>query len=234
MRTARNLCFVVFFVVSARPLCAIMNGRGQDIFPVAAVFYSSATVLDSLGVGSAQVRLGNNIIVSSETSAALGGGVRVSSNVYIVGFSSASRYYGDGSALSGVSGGSAGPSIAVSTINPAATTPYGGVNITTNVFVGGQLTGTTVSNGSTNIDFGSGNLQYTSSNCGAMTLYNMKDGGSYTLAVQGTTAATCSFTAGGFTVHLPPGHGATTDTKHTVYTFVALGTHVYVSWIPGF
>ncbi|OGR53501.1 MAG: hypothetical protein A2049_01905 [Elusimicrobia bacterium GWA2_62_23] len=49
----------------------------------------------------------------------------------------AARFVGDGSGLTGISGGSAGPSIDVSTINAAATTPYGGVSITTNVFVTG-------------------------------------------------------------------------------------------------
>ncbi len=46
--------------------------------------------------------LANNIVISSETSAALGAGVRISSNVYIVGFSSAAKYYGDGSMLTGL------------------------------------------------------------------------------------------------------------------------------------
>ncbi|PKM98894.1 MAG: hypothetical protein CVU79_01190 [Elusimicrobia bacterium HGW-Elusimicrobia-3] len=49
------------------------------------------------------------------------------------------KFVGDGSGLSGVSGGSSGPSIDVSTINATATTPYGGVNITTNTYVQGRL-----------------------------------------------------------------------------------------------
>ena len=56
------------------------------------------------GFGAAQWRLADGVAVSSETSGELGGGLRVSSNVYIVGFSSAARYYGDGSALTGVGG----------------------------------------------------------------------------------------------------------------------------------
>ena len=65
---------------------------------------SSMTVASGLGISAKQIRFAPNVEVSSETSAALGGGVRVSSNVYIVGFSSAARYYGDGSALTGVGG----------------------------------------------------------------------------------------------------------------------------------
>jgi hypothetical protein len=68
----------------------------------------------------------------------------------------------------------------------------------------------------------------------------MKDGASYTFAVQGTTSATCSFTAysdsgtTSLTVKLPPDHGQTTSGKATVYTFLVLGTTVYVSWVPGY
>ena len=36
-------------------------------------------------------------------SATLGGGVRISSNVYIMGYSSATKYYGDGSGLTNLS-----------------------------------------------------------------------------------------------------------------------------------
>jgi hypothetical protein len=97
-----------------------------------------------------------------------------------------------------------------------------------------------ISNATSTIDFATGNLQYTSSNCGAYILNNLKDGGSYTLSVQGTTAATCSFSAysdnqtTALTVHLPPGHSATTGGSHTLYAFLVMGTHVYVSWTPGY
>lgn len=88
------------------------------------------------------------------------------------------------------------------------------------------------------INFLNGNLQYTTSDCGLFALHNMKDGGSYTFAVKGTSAATCSFTAfsdagsTSLTVHLPADHGATTSGKHTLYTFLVMGSDVYVSWMP--
>ena len=47
---------------------------------------SSITATDALGVGAAQLRLSNNVIVSSETNAALGGGLNISTNVYVVGY----------------------------------------------------------------------------------------------------------------------------------------------------
>lgn len=117
------------------------------------------------------------------------------------------------------------------------TQPVGKLEVT-----GGSIVGSANSAGAlTSIDFSTGNLQYTTANCGAFTLNNMKNGGSYTLAVQGATVATCSFaaysgsgTTGPLTVHLPPDHAATTASKHTIYTFIVLGGHVYASWIPGY
>jgi hypothetical protein len=103
-----------------------------------------------------------------------------------------------------------------------------------------SFVGKTNSNASSTIDFATGNLQYTTSDCGAFDLHNMKDGASYTFAVKGTNSATCSFTsytdAGStsITMHLPPDHGATTSGKHTIYTFVVIGSDVYASWIPGY
>jgi hypothetical protein len=88
---------------------ASMSGGGGPTASSATVngqltVYSSATVTAALGVGAAKLRLKANVEISSETSTSLGGGVRISSNVYIVGFSSASKYYGDGSSLTGLTG----------------------------------------------------------------------------------------------------------------------------------
>lgn len=101
------------------------------------------------------LELANNIFISSEASAALGAGVRISSNVYIVGFSSAARYYGDGSMLTGIqaAGDNLGNHIATTTLNMAGfdifgastltvstiTTTAAGVNFSTNVFVSGNV-----------------------------------------------------------------------------------------------
>ncbi len=83
----------------------------------------------------------------------------------------------------------------------------------------------------TSIDWSRANMQYTTASCGAFTFTNMADGGSYTLAVQGATSATCSFTHSGLTFRLPPDHGATVASTHTLYSFVRMGTVVYVAWI---
>lgn len=96
-----------------------------------------------------------------------------------------------------------------------------------------------VTSGTSTVDFSTGNIQYTTSDCGAFTMNNMKSGGSYTFVVQGTGVGTCAFTAysgagtGALTEHYPVGHGATTNGTHTVYSAIVAGTHVYFSWLPG-
>lgn len=95
------------------------------------------------------------------------------------------------------------------------------------------------SSGST-IDFSTGNLQSTSSSCGTFSLYNMKDGGSYSFAVKGGSASVaCSFAmfsgagTGPLTVHMPLDHDVPIASKHVLYTFLVMGGDVYVSWMPG-
>ena len=107
--------------------------------------------------------------------------------------------------------------------------------------ISGAITGTpAISVSAGTVNFANNNLAYTSQSCGAFALWNLKDGGSYTFAVQGATSGTCSFTAfsdsgsTALTMKLPPDHAATTASKHTIYTFLVLGTTVYASWIPGY
>lgn len=84
------------------------------------------------------------------------------------------------------------------------------------------------------VNFASNNLQYTTTSCGAFTLSNMVSGGTYTLAVQGGAATACSFTAAGFTVHTGAATLTPTATKHILFTFLVMGTHVYVASVDGF
>jgi hypothetical protein len=63
------------------------------------------------------------------------GGVIVSS-ISAAGVMTASKFIGDGSGLSNLGNSAV---ITVSTINATATTPYGGINITTNTFVQGKV-----------------------------------------------------------------------------------------------
>lgn len=107
--------------------------------------------------------------------------------------------------------------------------------------VNGTIKSTAVSNGtSTTIDFSTGNLQYTTSSCGALTLNNMKSGATYTLAVQGAAGGTCSFTAstgvGTNDLTVKTGSVSLTQTagKHLLITFIVMNTTVYVASIDGY
>ena len=90
----------------------------------------------------------------------------------------------------------------------------------------------------TTIDFSQSNLAYTSASAGAFTLTNLKDGGTYTLAVQGTTSGTASFTAtntaaAAVTVKIVNSM-PTVAGKQTLYTIIVMGTTAYVFENTGF
>ncbi len=57
--------------------------------------------LESPKINTEKIKLYTGVVISSEAQSALGGGVRISSNVYVVGFASAAKFFGDGSGLSG-------------------------------------------------------------------------------------------------------------------------------------
>lgn len=120
-------------------------------------------------------------------------------------------------------------------LNPVAGNVGIGINTPTSKFeVNGAATNTTAFNAAagTTIDFSRSNLAYTTASAGAFTLSNIKDGGTYTLAVQGATSGTASFTASGFTFK-SPNNGPTTASKHTLYTFIVMGTTVYYYMTTG-
>lgn len=120
-------------------------------------------------------------------------------------------------------------------LNPVAGNVGIGINTPTSKFeVNGAATNTTAFNAGagTTIDFSRSNLAYTTASAGAFTLTNLKDGGTYTLAVQGATSGTASFTSSGFTFK-SPNNGPTTASKHTLYTFIVMGTTVYYYMTTG-
>ncbi|MCG2724996.1 MAG: hypothetical protein L6420_01855, partial [Elusimicrobia bacterium] len=116
---------------------------------------SSFTATGIEGLGAAQLRLADNVLISSEAGADLGAGIRISTNVYVVGFSSAAKYYGDGSNLTNVIGDDLGDHTAtkdldmatfdianVSTITVSTIAISGaglGIAITSHVFVNGDV-----------------------------------------------------------------------------------------------
>jgi hypothetical protein len=103
------------------------------------------------------------------------------------------------------------------------------------VSVNGAATNTTASNasGSTTIDFTLSNLAYTTNSPASFTLNGIKDGGTYTLAVRGTTSGTSSFAATGFNF-LSINNGPTVSDKQTLYSFIVMGSTVYFFMTTGF
>ncbi|HBB66246.1 MAG TPA: hypothetical protein DCZ93_02880 [Elusimicrobia bacterium] len=122
------------------------TGVGQVIYPQLAgdadIFSHKVLISGNVGISTGAPAARLDVLAGGATPADMAqlwrnsAGTIVSS-VSATGVIMASKFIGDGSGLSGISGGSSGPSIDVSTINAPATTPYGGVNITTNVFVNG-------------------------------------------------------------------------------------------------
>jgi hypothetical protein len=113
------------------------------------------------------------------------------------------------------------------------------VDLSTNQSIGGTkqfqraATNATSHNAgtSTTIDFGLSNLAYTSAGgtSPSYTLQNLKDGGAYTLVLTSTTnSAVPTFTATGFTFKYMGTTSLTTGKAH-IYSFIAVGTVVYVS-----
>ena len=103
------------------------------------------------------------------------------------------------------------------------------------VSVNGAATNSTAFNAATSstIDFTISNLAYTTNSPGSFTLSGIKDGGTYTLAVQGTTSGTSTFSTTGFTFS-SVNNGTTTSGKQTLYTFIVMGTTVYYFMAAGF
>ncbi len=87
---------------------------------------------------------------------------------------------------------------------------------------------------STAINWDNGNAQLTSAVPGALTFTNMQDGGAYTLALSNATSGTFTFSQAGLTFLFRPGNGNTTANTTTIFTFLRMGSNVYVTWISGF
>jgi hypothetical protein len=108
-------------------------------------------------------------------------------------------------------------------------------NPTSKLEINGAATNATALNSvaSTTIDFSKSNLAYTTASAGAFILTNIKDGGTFTLAVQGANSGISTFTSTGFTFKYV-NNGITSPNKHTLYTLLVMGTTVYVYMATGF
>jgi hypothetical protein len=104
---------------------------------------------------------------------------------------------------------------------------------TTQVAVTGQINSTGATNQTSNfptINFNNGNTVYATGSCQAVTLQNMVDGGTYTLTVKGNSG-TCTFSSSGDTVKYVNGVSNVVISAHTVFSFLKMGTDVYVTWV---
>ncbi len=117
-----------------------------------------------------------------------------------------------------------GTNVGIGTISPSSKLEINGA--VTNTLAYDAVANTT-------IDFSQSNLAFTTASAGSFILTNIKTGGTYTLAVQGATAGTSVFTSTGFTFKYV-NNGVTTANKHTLYTFLVMGTTVYVYMATGF
>lgn len=107
--------------------------------------------------------------------------------------------------------------------------------------VNGTIKSGVGSSSTTTIDFSTGNLQYTTASCGALTLNNLKNGATYTLAIQGTAGGTCSIAnaysgngTGALTVKSGPASLVQTANKHLLMTLLVMGNYVYISTVDGY
>ncbi len=85
------------------------------------------------------------------------------------------------------------------------------------------------------IDFSNSNLAYTTADATDFTIRGIKDGGTYTLAVQGTNVGTAVFHSENTAIKsYSPNNGDTIQDEHTLYTFLVMGNTVYVFMTVGF
>lgn len=119
------------------------------------------------------------------------------------------------------------------TILPSGNVGIGTTGPNVKLDVSGAIVSRVVNAGAaTSIDWASGNTQYTTANCGAVTFTNMQDGGTYSLYFKGATGGTCSFSQSGLTFKYPANHGAIPAGQTALYSFIRMGTDVLVTWLP--
>ena len=115
--------------------------------------------------------------------------------------------------------------------NNGANVGIGTTTPTTKLQVNGAATNTLAFNAGTSstIDFSQSNRAYTSATAASYTLTNIKNGGAYSLVLtSATNTGSATFTSTGFTFKYM-GTSAMTSGKTHIYSFIVVGTVVYVS-----
>lgn len=179
--------------------------------------YTNTTGVQNTTIGTNA----GNTITTGNRNIAVGNNAQVPDPAAVGQLSIGNAIFGTG--LTGTVAAPAG-NIGIGTSTPASKLEVNGASTNTVAYNAGS--------GRT-IDYSQSNLAYTTATAGAFTLNNLKNGGTYSLAVRGTTSATSTFTAAGFTVKYA-NNRATTNGTETVYTFLVMGTTVYVYMSAGF
>jgi hypothetical protein len=111
----------------------------------------------------------------------------------------------------------------------------GSVRIRKDVIINGVASNDAAFNAgtSTSIDFSQSNMAYTTANTNnTFILNNLKDGATYSLAVQGLISGTATFISPGYNFRSNT-NGQSIANTHTLYTFLVIGNVVYFTMSPG-
>jgi hypothetical protein len=129
--------------------------------------------------------------------------------------------------VSGANAYRSGGNVGIGTTSPTASLDVKGTIKSTVVSV--------ASPGVSGFDWSKGNIQYTSASCTGATwnFTNVSEGTTYTLVVQGNShTGTCAFSEGS-TFKFNPANAAPSAASDVIYSFMKVGSTIYVSWIDG-
>ncbi|MDR0802796.1 hypothetical protein [Fluviicola sp.] len=125
--------------------------------------------------------------------------------------------------------------IGINTRTPQSTLEVNGAATNTKSYDAGSTADSTI------IDFTKSNLAHTPASAGnglggnnTFTLNGLKDGGTYTLAIQGGTSGIAQFTISGGITPKSVNNGPTIAGQHTIYTIIVMGNYAYVWMTTGF
>jgi hypothetical protein len=124
------------------------------------------------------------------------------------------------------------------------TSPSEKLQVSGNIRASGQVVAgsQTISSGTDAIDWNNGNSISTDFDCGSnLNFSNLQDGASYTLVIRGAGTTQCNFSttisgggAGTVSYRFKPANGLRSASSHSIYTFLRVGSTIYVSWATGY
>jgi len=130
-----------------------------------------------------------------------------------------------------------GGNVGIGTTTPGSTLEVSGTARSTSIS-SASATGT-----SNSINFALGNAQLTSYDCasGSLSFSNLRNGGTYLLAVTSASTNQCNFStsvtgtdAATVTYYFSTSNGSRVPSSRTIYTFTRISNEIYVTWTTGF